>query len=147
MLSMTILANFFISMWLWLFVGGMYQLFVSFIFMVLLMKLIMRLNLVNLLFLTLGAHLFSFLMLTALYGAVHSIFGYNYVSLGEAYEKGYSILNACITLGLVSTVFQAFFFRMLRCYQHIRLHHMLSIVFLSNMAGAFITYWSSPPLF
>jgi len=146
-MSMTTLVNFFISLCLWLFSGGIYQTLVAFIFLALFLKLILKETWIHAFTFTLGAQFFSLIALIGLYSIIHFGLGYTYVPVSEVSEKSYSVLYASINLGLVYTILQAFFFRMLRKYQHVRLHHILSFVFISNMAAAFFTYWFSPPLF
>ena len=147
MLTTATLSNYFISLLIWAFHTGINQIIISGIIMIILMKIILRMPFLPGLLLVCIAQLFSLTILFFAYGIITYGLQLPYVVLEEKIEKQYTILMAAINFGLVNTLLQALFFALWQYYKHIHLQKIISILFLSNMIGAFFVHKFLPPLF
>jgi len=147
-MSLLPVTNFLISEWIWALSWGSYQMGIAIFFMVLLMRLIMRIGWLRALLLSFVAQLFSLLVFSFfVFGFLITLFGATYIPLDDIQERTYTVLKASLSLGLIFTLLQILFFRMLSKIYDTNYYQIVSIVFISNMIAAFCASWLIPDLF
>ncbi len=134
-------ADFFLSEWLWSITRGLWHIPVNIFIMFLLTKLTVHYSTSATFLLSLLANLFSLIAFTILVGSIIVfVLGLNYLPSESAYNGDYSSFVASLFLAVVYALLQSLFFYLISKHYTVALWHMIAIAFLSNVMAAQFVY-------
>ncbi|MCL5876163.1 MAG: hypothetical protein M1114_06870 [Candidatus Dependentiae bacterium] len=138
---LSVIADFFLSEWLWSITWGLYHIPVNIFIMFLLTKLTVHYSTRATLLLSLLANIFGLIAFTILVGSIIVfVIGLNYLPAESAYSGDYSSFAASLFLGIVYALLQSLFFYLVSKQYTIQVWHMISIALLSNVMAAQFVY-------
>jgi hypothetical protein len=131
------LADFLISQWMWGVTWGIYHVFLSAVFMTILLKIVMRIKIIKALILSVTAHVFA----VAIYSFVVIFFLMPLIDSDFYMSPQTGPINpgrVTLYLGLIYSVLQLLFFMVVQ--RNLRLIQLITVILISNcLAAGFIS--------
>ena len=139
------LGHFFLSLWLWSFTFGLYHAPLSAFFMFILLKLRMRMSIMQALLVSLGLNIFSFVFFVLLVGAILMLaLGFEFVPDQQNMEMVLADGIASSSLAVVYIAIQAGLLALLHRFYKLNMSWLSIISIISNILAAWISYAMVP---
>lgn len=131
------IADFILSEWLWNITWDWYHIPLSFLFMTLLLRIMMRINIIP-------AVLISFCVQLYTFGVHIGLIGFLIYVLDVPFDPAalaglQTSLSACFNVALVNVLLQGLFFLILNMFYKLNFGLAITVVVLSNMLSAYIS--------
>ena len=134
--------DFLLSQWLWGVTFDWGHMVLTLFFMIVLIKVALKKNIIHAIGISLAAHGFSFFVFTALVvGVIIHLFNWHYSPIGiDAQLTKIDVMRACLFLALIYSVLQTGFFLLLQKFTGNFALPYVVIAWISNGVAALLSY-------